>query len=149
MNQPIGTSGTAVALANPWSVVPSLGNLDAYITAVNRLPMLTPATSAIRLVVRRACPSSLRMRSAASRIARRVAVARDWVGLRRSGEWWEDMGFPSRDVVIGASHPPPGYSLSMYGGERRVDSKRLVNSGLQAASDSLSHKLSLARFLLR
>ncbi len=42
MNQPIGTSGTAVALANPWSVVPSLGNLDAYITAVNRLPMLTP-----------------------------------------------------------------------------------------------------------
>ncbi len=42
MNQPIGTAGTAVALANPWSVVPSLGNLDAYITAVNRLPMLTP-----------------------------------------------------------------------------------------------------------
>jgi len=32
---------TAVALANPWAVVPSLGNLDAYITAVNRLPMLT------------------------------------------------------------------------------------------------------------
>jgi RNA polymerase sigma-32 factor len=35
-------SGTAVALANPWAVVPSLGNLDAYISAVNRLPMLTP-----------------------------------------------------------------------------------------------------------
>lgn len=33
---------TAVALANPWAVVPSLGNLDAYITAANRLPMLTP-----------------------------------------------------------------------------------------------------------
>ena len=32
---------TAVALANPWAVVPPLGNLDAYITAVNRLPMLT------------------------------------------------------------------------------------------------------------
>jgi RNA polymerase sigma-32 factor len=32
---------TAVALANPWAVVPALGNLDAYITAVNRLPMLT------------------------------------------------------------------------------------------------------------
>ncbi|MDO8286730.1 MAG: RNA polymerase sigma factor RpoH [Rhodoferax sp.] len=29
------------ALANPWSVVPSLGNLDAYISAANRLPMLT------------------------------------------------------------------------------------------------------------
>jgi len=29
-------------VANPWAVVPSLGNLDAYISAVNRLPMLTP-----------------------------------------------------------------------------------------------------------
>jgi RNA polymerase sigma-32 factor len=28
-------------MANPWSVVPSLGNLDAYISAVNRLPLLT------------------------------------------------------------------------------------------------------------
>ena len=33
--------GNALAVANPWSVVPSLGNLDAYITAANRLPMLT------------------------------------------------------------------------------------------------------------
>jgi RNA polymerase sigma-32 factor len=28
-------------MASPWAVVPSLGNLDAYISAVNRLPMLT------------------------------------------------------------------------------------------------------------
>jgi RNA polymerase sigma-32 factor len=28
-------------VANPWSLVPPLGNLDAYITAANRLPMLT------------------------------------------------------------------------------------------------------------
>ncbi len=35
------TSTNAVALANPWAVVPPLGNLDAYITAVNRLPLLT------------------------------------------------------------------------------------------------------------
>ena len=35
------SSSGAVALANPWAVVPPLGNLDAYITAVNRLPMLT------------------------------------------------------------------------------------------------------------
>ena len=33
---------TAVAVANPWTLVPPLGNLDAYITAVNRLPLLTP-----------------------------------------------------------------------------------------------------------
>ena len=33
---------TALAVRDPWSLVPSLGNLDAYISAVNRLPMLTP-----------------------------------------------------------------------------------------------------------
>ena len=33
--------GNALAVANPWAVVPSLGNLDAYISAANRLPMLT------------------------------------------------------------------------------------------------------------
>jgi len=32
-----------LAVRDPWSVVPSLGNLDAYISAVNRLPMLTQA----------------------------------------------------------------------------------------------------------
>jgi len=32
---------TAVALRDPWAVVPSLGNLDAYITAVNRIPLLS------------------------------------------------------------------------------------------------------------
>ena len=31
----------AVALRDPWAMVPSLGNLDAYVTAVNRMPMLT------------------------------------------------------------------------------------------------------------
>lgn len=41
MSSTVGTSGTALAVANPWAVVPSLGNLDAYISAVNRLPMLT------------------------------------------------------------------------------------------------------------
>ena len=35
-------SSNAVAVANPWSMVPPVGNLDAYITAVNRMPMLTP-----------------------------------------------------------------------------------------------------------
>ena len=37
----IGTSGAALTLANPWALVPPLGNLDAYISAANRLPMLT------------------------------------------------------------------------------------------------------------
>ncbi len=37
----MGKPGSSLALANPWAVVPSLGNLDAYISAVNRLPMLS------------------------------------------------------------------------------------------------------------
>jgi RNA polymerase sigma-32 factor len=35
-------AGNAVAVANPWALVPPMGNLDAYISAVNRIPMLTP-----------------------------------------------------------------------------------------------------------
>ena len=41
MSSQTGVSANAVAIANPWSVVPPLGNLDAYISAVNRLPLLT------------------------------------------------------------------------------------------------------------
>ena len=41
MSSQTGASANAVALANPWAVVPPLGNLDAYISAVNRLPLLT------------------------------------------------------------------------------------------------------------
>lgn len=35
------TSVTTLSPANPWALVPPLGNLDAYISAVNRLPLLT------------------------------------------------------------------------------------------------------------
>ncbi|WP_425261613.1 RNA polymerase sigma factor RpoH [Rubrivivax sp. RP6-9] len=35
-------AATALSVRDPWALVPSIGNLDAYITAVNRLPMLTP-----------------------------------------------------------------------------------------------------------
>jgi RNA polymerase sigma-32 factor len=34
-------ASTALAVRDPWAVVPSLGNLDAYISAVNRIPLLT------------------------------------------------------------------------------------------------------------
>ncbi|MBP7133376.1 MAG: RNA polymerase sigma factor RpoH [Aquabacterium sp.] len=36
------TLTTALAPRDPWSVVPSLGNLDAYIRAVQAIPMLEP-----------------------------------------------------------------------------------------------------------
>ncbi len=32
---------SALALRDPWAMVPSLGSLDAYISAANRVPMLT------------------------------------------------------------------------------------------------------------
>lgn len=38
----VKTAATAVAPLNPWAMLPPLGNLDAYITAANRMPMLTP-----------------------------------------------------------------------------------------------------------
>ncbi|MEY4755895.1 MAG: polymerase sigma factor RpoH [Pseudomonadota bacterium] len=41
MSYQTGVSGGALAVANPWGMVPALGNLDAYISAANRLPMLT------------------------------------------------------------------------------------------------------------
>ena len=40
MSYAIG-SNTALATANPWSLVPALGNWDGYISAAYRLPMLT------------------------------------------------------------------------------------------------------------
>ena len=34
------TSTAALTVRDPWSVVPSLGNLDAYVRAVQDIPML-------------------------------------------------------------------------------------------------------------
>ena len=35
------SASSAITVRDPWALVPSLGNLDAYISAVNRLPLLT------------------------------------------------------------------------------------------------------------
>jgi RNA polymerase sigma-32 factor len=35
------SSTSALTLRDPWALVPSLGNLDAYISAANRVPLLT------------------------------------------------------------------------------------------------------------
>ena len=37
------STATALTVRDPWALVPSLGNLDAYISAVNRIPLLTQA----------------------------------------------------------------------------------------------------------
>ncbi len=41
MNHTPACTATTLAPTNPWAVLPSLGNLDAYISAANRMPMLT------------------------------------------------------------------------------------------------------------
>ena len=41
MTHIISSHTAALTVFNPWKLVPSLGNLDAYISAANRLPMLT------------------------------------------------------------------------------------------------------------
>ena len=35
------SGASALAVRDPWALVPSLGNLDAYIGAINRIPLLT------------------------------------------------------------------------------------------------------------
>ena len=35
------TTASALTVRDPWALVPSLGNLDAYISAANRIPLLT------------------------------------------------------------------------------------------------------------
>jgi RNA polymerase sigma-32 factor len=37
----LSTPTSALVVRDPWTLVPSLGNLDAYISAANRLPLLT------------------------------------------------------------------------------------------------------------
>src|SRR5436190_1103309 len=37
----LSTSSAALTVRDPWAMVPSLGNLDAYISAANRIPLLT------------------------------------------------------------------------------------------------------------
>ena len=39
-------ASTDLTLRNPWGMVPSIGNLDAYISAVHRIPLLTPQEEA-------------------------------------------------------------------------------------------------------
>ena len=37
----LAMKNSSLAVRDPWALVPSLGNLDAYIGAINRVPLLT------------------------------------------------------------------------------------------------------------
>jgi RNA polymerase sigma factor (sigma-70 family) len=38
---PLSSTSQSLAVRNPWAMVPPIGNLDAYISAINRIPLLT------------------------------------------------------------------------------------------------------------
>ncbi|MEY8879048.1 MAG: RNA polymerase sigma factor RpoH [Leptothrix sp. (in: b-proteobacteria)] len=81
---------TAVALRDPWALVPSLGNLESYISAVNRLPLLTPEEEdrlARRLRDQQDLDAAGRMVLSHLRLV--VSVARQYIGY----------GLPQGDLI--------------------------------------------------
>jgi RNA polymerase sigma-32 factor len=84
------SSSTAVVLRDPWALLPSLGNLDAYISAVNRLPLLTPeeeVTFARRLREHQDLDAAGRLVLSHLRLV--VSVARQYMGY----------GLPQGDLI--------------------------------------------------
>ena len=81
---------TALTVRDPWALLPSLGNLDAYISAVNRLPMLTPddeSTFARRLRQQGDLESAGRLVLSHLRLV--VSVSRQYMGY----------GLPQGDLI--------------------------------------------------
>jgi len=84
------SSSSALALRDPWAMVPSLGNLDAYVTAVNRLPMLA-AEEEVELARRLRADNDLDAagRLVLSHLRLVVSVARQYLGY----------GLPQGDLI--------------------------------------------------
>jgi RNA polymerase sigma-32 factor len=81
---------SSLALRDPWAVVPSLGNLDAYITAVNRVPLLTPEEeSAFARRLREHGDLDAAGRLVVSHLRLVVSVARQYLGY----------GLPHGDLI--------------------------------------------------
>jgi RNA polymerase sigma-32 factor len=84
------STNTAVAVRDPWSLVPPVGNLDAYISAVNRIPMLT-AEDEITLAKRLREHNDLEAagRLVLSHLRLVVSVSRQYLGY----------GLPQADLI--------------------------------------------------
>ncbi len=81
---------SALALRDPWALVPSLGNLESYIGAVNRLPLLTPdeeLTLARRLRQQQDLDAAGRLVLSHLRLV--VSIARQYMGY----------GLPQGDLI--------------------------------------------------
>lgn len=84
------SASRSLAVRDPWSVVPSLGNLDAYIRAVNQLPMLS-ATEELDLARRLRDQQDVEAagRLVLSHLRLVVSVARQYLGY----------GLPHGDLI--------------------------------------------------
>ena len=84
------TTATAVTVRDPWSLVPSLGNLDAYVSAVNRMPMLTPTEeSELARTLRDKGDVQAAGRLVLSHLRLVVSISRQYVGY----------GLPQADLI--------------------------------------------------
>ncbi len=83
-------ASTALSVRDPWSLVPSLGNLDAYISAVNRLPMLSQAEeSALARRLRDAGDVQAAGQLVLSHLRLVVSISRQYLGY----------GLPQGDLI--------------------------------------------------
>ena len=81
---------TALILRDPWSLVPSLGNLEAYVSAVNRMPMLTQAEeSAFARALRDGGDLKAAGRLVLSHLRLVVSISRQYLGY----------GLPQGDLI--------------------------------------------------
>jgi len=81
---------SALTLRDPWSLVPSLGNLDAYVSAVNRMPMLTQAEeSAFARALRDEGDVKAAGRLVLSHLRLVVSISRQYMGY----------GLPQGDLI--------------------------------------------------
>ena len=84
------TQANALSVRDPWSLVPPLGNLDAYISSINRLPLLTQEEET-RLATQLRDTGDLKAASALvmSHLRLVVSVSRNYLGY----------GLPHGDLI--------------------------------------------------
>ena len=84
------SSTTALSVRDPWTLVPSLGNLEAYVSAVNRLPMLSHTEEAsLARALRDAGDVGAAGRLVLSHLRLVVSVSRQYLGY----------GLPQGDLI--------------------------------------------------
>ena len=84
------TAATALSVRDPWALVPSLGNLEAYVSAVNRMPMLSHTEEAsLARTLRDAGDLNAAGRLVLSHLRLVVSVSRQYMGY----------GLPQGDLI--------------------------------------------------